>query len=396
MIANNDRRKKTNIIILTTLLLTFIGLVMITSSSAIWAKYLHDDAYYFTKRQVIFIIIGLIMFYICSHMKSNILKKYSKTILIGSFVLLILVLIPGIGQERNGSKSWFGIGPFAVQPAELFKIAIIIYCAEKLDDKYWETKSFFKGVIPIMIPALLGFGLIMMQPDFGTGLVMLMSVVIMTMISKTRMSNYVKLAFLGVVSLAALIISAPYRLKRVTSFINPWQDPLGSGFQSIQSLYAIGPSGILGLGVGESIQKHYFLPEPQTDFIFAIIAEEWGFIGASFVVVLFAILIYCGYSIAINCKEKYHSFLTTGIVSLIGVQTIINLSVVVGLMPVTGITLPFISYGGSSLVVSLIAMGILVSLSRENENENSNMWERNSRSFLSCFRTWKRIRKKRT
>jgi cell division protein FtsW len=298
------------------------------------------------------------MFFV-SKLKIEKIRKLTPKLMITIFILLILVIIPGIGMERNGSRSWFGIGSFAIQPAELFKFTSIIYVADKLDLKYIKTIKFSKIVVPILIPCLLSFGLIMLQPDFGTGVVILVSVMLMTLISRNKISNYLKLALIGVLGLGVLILSAPYRLERITSFLDPFSDPLGSGFQAIQSLYAIGPGGILGLGIGGSIQKHFYLPEPQTDFIFSIICEELGFVGALLLILVFILFFYSIFQIAINSNDDYQSFIVFGVGCTIAVQTLINLGVVVGLLPVTGITLPFISYGGSSLIVLLAMVGVV-------------------------------------
>jgi cell division protein FtsW len=282
--------------------------------------------------------------------------------------------VPGIGMVRGGSRSWFGIGSFAIQPAEFFKAAIIIYGSVYLSDHYKKTKKFFKGIVPLLLVTFIGFGLIMLQPDLGSGVVMIGAVVIMSIVSRASIKNYLKLGALGIIAFAFLVISAPYRINRITAFIDPWQDPLGTGFQIIQSLYALGPGGLLGSGIDGSIQKHFYLPEPQTDFIFAIFAEEFGFVGCVIVLLLFGCLIVNGFRIAKRTTDLKSSFLAVGITSLIAIQVVINLCVVVGLFPVTGITLPFFSYGGSSLVLIMFLSGLLIGIDRKvivNEN-NSN------------------------
>jgi cell division protein FtsW len=207
----------------------------------------------------------------------------------------------------------------------------------------------------------------MLQPDLGSGVVMLIAIFVMSLASRAKFKNYISIGIVATGLFALLIISEPYRLSRITAFVNPWEDPLGSGFQIIQSLYAIGPGGFLGLGYNASIQKHFYLPEPQTDFIFAILAEELGLIGGGFIILLFGLFIHYGFKIILNCKNNFNAFLALGIVSLISCQAIINLGVVVGLFPVTGITLPFISYGGSSLVITLISVGILAGCDKKEE-----------------------------
>ena len=204
----------------------------------------------------------------------------------------------------------------------------------------------------------------MLQPDFGTGVIIVMSIVSLLFISGVNMSFFIKIGILGIIGIVVLVIIAPYRMARITSFLNPWLDPLGSGFQIIQSLYAIGPGGLLGMGLGNSIQKHFYLPEPQTDFIFSIISEELGFAGVLIVTSLFIIIIYRGLKISLNQEDKFPKYLSYGITFSIAFQTILNLMVVVGLIPVTGVTLPFLSYGGSSLLISMIEIGILLNISK--------------------------------
>ena len=214
------------------------------------------------------------------------------------------------------------------------------------------------------------FGLIMLQPDFGTGMVITMSLIAMIFISKVKISFFLSIGLVGLLGIVGLIIVAPYRMARIVSFLNPWSDPLGSGFQIIQSLYAIGPGGLFGMGLGNSIQKHFYLPEPQTDFIFSIISEELGFLGVLIVSSIFIFIFYRCIKISLNTKDLFGKYLSFGLSFMIIFQTILNLCVVIGLVPVTGVTLPFISYGGSSLLVSMASIGIILNISRkENPKE---------------------------
>ena len=206
----------------------------------------------------------------------------------------------------------------------------------------------------------------MLQPDFGTGVIIVVSIIVLLFVSGVKMGFFIRLGFLGLLGVACLIVVAPYRMKRIVSFLNPWSDPLGSGFQIIQSLYAIGPGGVLGLGFGNSIQKHFYLPEPQTDFIFAIISEEFGFLGILIVASLFILIIARGFHISLHCEDKFGKYLSFGITFQLAFQSLLNLMVVVGLIPVTGVTLPFLSYGGSSLLITMISMGILLNISKYN------------------------------
>ena len=291
-------------------------------------------------------------------------RDWSKALLIICFVLLVLVLIPGIGMVRNGSRSWIGVGAFSIQPSEFTKLAMIAFLAKYLSENQKNITSFKRGLLPALALVFAAFGMIMLQPDLGTGTVMVGTCIAMIFVAGARISHFIGLGVLGLAGFAALILSAPYRIKRITSFLNPWEDPLGSGFQIIQSLYAIGPGGLFGLGLGQSRQKFFYLPEPQTDFIFAILAEELGFIGGSLVLLLFSLLLWRGVRIALGAPDLYGSFLAIGIISMVAIQVMINIGVVTGLMPVTGITLPFLSYGGSSLTLMLMAIGVLLNISK--------------------------------
>jgi cell division protein FtsW len=279
-------------------------------------------------------------------------------------VLLILVIIPGIGTVRNGSRSWFGIGSFGIQPSEAAKLILIIFTSKYLSKNQRNMKNIKKGVIPILSITLLIFGLIMLQPDFGTGVIIVMSIIGLLFISGVDIKFFLGLGVLGVIGIVVLILIAPYRLERILSFLNPWSDSLGSGFQIIQSLYAIGPGGLFGYGFLNSRQKHFYLPEPQTDFIFSIISEEFGFMGVVIVSTLFLIIIIHGFRISRKSNDLFSKYLAFGITFELAFQALLNLMVVVGLIPVTGVTLPFLSYGGSSLMITLCGMGILLNISR--------------------------------
>ena len=357
-------KKYNKLLLLAVILISLFGLLMIYSSSNIWAEYKYNDPYKYLKSQAIFLIIGYILMIIISKFPYQNYKKLANIIFLTCTIMLILVLIPGIGTVRNGSRSWFGIGSLGLQPSEFAKLGLIIFTSKYLANNTKELKNIKKGVLPILGVLILIFGLIMLEPDFGTGVVIVMTIIVLLFISGVKMNFFIKIGILGLIGIVILILIAPYRLERIVSFINPWTDPLGSGFQIIQSLYAIGPGGLLGLGFGNSIQKHFYLPEPQTDFIFAIISEEFGFLGVLIVATLFITIIYSGLKISMKCQDNFGKFLAFGITFGLAFQTILNLMVVVGLLPVTGVTLPFLSYGGSSLLISLINMGILLNIDK--------------------------------
>jgi len=358
------KRSMHYILFISVLLLCLFGLLMIFSASYIWAEYKFNNPYKFVINQGIFFIIGVILLLIISKIPYQIYKEKSNFLVFIGILLLILVLIPGIGSVRNGSRSWFGIGSFGIQPSEFMKIILIIFTSKYLCHNEKNMKSFKKGLLPILLLTFSIFGLIMLQPDFGTGTILVMSIMGLLFVGGADFSFFMKLGVLGVIGITILILMAPYRLARILSFLDPWKDPLGSGFQIIQSLYAIGPGGLLGFGFGNSRQKHFYLPEPQTDFIFSIISEEFGFLGVIIVTTLFLTIIISGFSIARKSKDLFGKYLAFGITFQLAFQTCLNLMVVVGLIPVTGVTLPFLSYGGSSLLISLASIGILLNISR--------------------------------
>lgn len=343
-------------------MLVIIGEFMVYSASNVVALYKYNDAFYFLKRELLFCIIGIILMYIIMKIDINKIIKHTTIIFIISCLLLILVLIPGIGVVRGGARSWIGFGSFSFQPAEFVKLTIILLLAKYLgnnDSDLTKLKNFI-GILAIII---LVFGLIMLQPDFGTGIVLLISCLLLLFCSGAPIKYFMFLFLFGIIGVAILIISAPYRMERILAFFDPWSDPLGSGFQIIQSLYAISPSGIFGLGFNKSMQKHFFLPEPQNDFIFAIICEEMGLIGGVVVIILFGLLIYRIIRISLKINNNQFKYICLGIAFIYFTQVFINLGVVTGLLPVTGVTLPIISYGGSSLVLSMIMIGIVLNIS---------------------------------
>lgn len=349
--------KNKNFIIIGVILISLFGLFMVYSSSNVWALYKYHNAYKYVINQGIFFIIGLVLMFIVSKIDYKIYKKYANKIILLCIILLIIVLIPGIGSVRNGSRSWFKIGSFGIQPSEFTKIGLIIFTSKYLINN--------KKILPILLFTLFIFGLIMLQPDFGTGSVLVMSILGILFIAGMKTSFIVKMSSVGLIGVVGLIIIAPYRLARILSFLNPWSDPLGSGFQIIQSLYAIGPGGLFGMGVGNSIQKYFYLPEPQTDFIFSIISEEFGFMGALIVVGLFLTIIINGFIISYKTNDLFGKYLSFGIIFSLSFQALLNLMVVVGLVPVTGVTLPFLSYGGSSLLISMVSIGIVLNIAKK-------------------------------
>lgn len=353
-------------LLISVLIISIFGIIMIYSASSIWAEFKYQDAFKYVRQQAIFFIVGIFIMLFCSKINLNFIKKKANLILIGCFILLILVLIPGIGSIRNGSRSWFGIGGFGIQPSEFAKLGLIIYTAKYLEKNNKYMQDVKKGALPIFIVIGAFFLLIMLEPDFGTAMVIALTLIALIFISGLKISFFVKVGVLGLAGIVALIIAAPYRMARIISFLNPWSDPLGSGYQIIQSLYAIGPGGLLGQGFLKSRQKHFYLPEPQTDFIFSIISEEFGFLGVIIVCSFFFFIFYRMLKIALSSNDLFKKYLVFGLAFGIFIQAALNLAVVVGLIPVTGVTLPFFSYGGSSLLISMICIGLVLNVSREN------------------------------
>lgn len=357
------KRKIDFILLGTIILLTILGLFMVYSASNVVALNDYNDPFYYLKRQLLFAVIGIILLFVIIKMDPLKIKKYVSIIFGVCVVLLILVVVPFIGVVRGGARSWIGFGSFTIQPSEFMKLGLILLYSKYLSDNYQDLKK-FQNFLMLFSLAIVIFLLIMLQPDFGTGLVIILTAMVLIFISGVPLKYFLGIIVIGLVGIAFLIISAPYRLERITAYLNPWEDPLGSGFQGIQSLFAITPGGLFGHGFNNSIQKHFFLPEPQNDFIFAIVIEEMGLIGGAILMFLYFVVIYRGIKISFKVDDRFLKFLSLGIVFSFFIQIAINTAVVVGLLPVTGITLPLFSYGGSSLLLTLVSLGILVSISK--------------------------------
>lgn len=360
----NVRTSPDYVIVVAILLLLSIGVLMVYSASAAFAYHKYGDALYFAKRQFLFAALGVFAMFWIARLNPQKFYEWSKPGLIICFILLVIVLIPGVGILRNGARSWLGIGAFSIQPSEFMKLAMIAFLARLYAKPDFPVHSLTRGFIPGLSLLGLAFGIIMLQPDLGTGTVLMGTGLTLIFAAGARMKHMIGFMMLGIIGFMGLVLAAPYRIQRIVAFLNPWQDPLGAGYQLIQSLYAIGPGGLLGLGLGMSKQKHLYLPEPHTDFIFSILAEELGFIGATTVIVLFGVIVWRGVLVAMSSPNLFSSLVALGITAMIMIQAVINIGVVSGAFPVTGITLPFLSYGGSSLTLTLAAVGILLNLSR--------------------------------
>ncbi|HBP65485.1 MAG TPA: stage V sporulation protein E [Desulfosporosinus sp.] len=360
------RRHRPDMVLLGSILaLLGIGFVMVYSSSAVRGYILFDDPYHFLKMEVLWIILGLGAMALSMLVDLRLLRRFAKPILFIAIALLIAVKIPGVGRRVNGADRWIGLGPLSIQPSEVIKLSMVLVMAHLLALEPHKIQSFRKGVLPIL--GLLGViaGLIMLQPDLGTTLVIAATAFFMLIAAGARATHIGSLIGIGLGLVVASIVAAPYRMRRIFAFLDPWADPLGKGYQTIQALLALGPGGLFGLGLGQSRQKFLYLPENHTDFIFAMIGEELGFVGASLVILLFFLFAWRGFRVAMRAPDPFMGFLAVGLTAMVAIQAMINMGVVSGVLPVTGITLPFISYGGTSLVFTMLGVGVLLNISRE-------------------------------
>jgi len=352
------------ILFLTVLILLAIGIIMIFSASKYPALVRYGDSFYFVKRQLLWALIGIIAMFVAMNYDYRKLKRWARPVLLVAFILLILVLIPGIGRSSHEAQRWIGLGPLNFQPSEFVKLSIIIFVAYGLSLQGRLIFDFYRGIFPFLVILGAACGLILLQPDLGTAISLAGTVFILLFAAGARFSTLAGLAVLGLAAVGVAISMSEYRRDRVLSFLNPWADPQGEGFHIIQSLYAIGSGGFFGLGLGQSRQQFLYLPESHTDFIFSILGEELGFIGACTVILLFMVFVWRGLKISFISPDPFASLLAAGITSGIVLQAIINISVVTGSMPITGITLPFISFGGTSLLFTMIGVGILLNISK--------------------------------
>ncbi len=352
-----------SIIFYTTTTLVFIGIIMVFSASYVQSSFKHDDAFYFLKRNTIYAILGFISMMTISNVHYSFWKKNAKWIGIISVILLILVITP-LGIKANGARRWLGVGAFTIQPAEIAKFATILITAKLIEAKYDKVKSIKHGVVPLLIVPIVFFSLIMLQPNMSTAGTIILVTFVMIFVAGLDMKIVGGLFISGVVAFLALALTSAYRLKRILSFLDPFQDPLGSGYQVIQGLYALGSGGLFGMGLGKSQQKWFYIPEPQNDFIFAIIGEELGLIGCAVVILLFVLLVYRCVRIALKCSDIFTCMVVIGIGAQIGIQAALNIAVATSSMPVTGVALPFISYGGTSLIIFMSAIGIVLNISK--------------------------------
>lgn len=346
-------------------ILTLIGLVFIYSSSSVYALEKCGSSHYYVKKQLFGITLGIVGLIIASLMPLSFIKKLSPFIFLAALLLTALTLVPGIGAVINGSRRWIIIGGFNFQPSELLKMATLLYLATFIEKKGYRLSSFKHGYLPFLCILGVAIAAILPQPDFGQAVTLALSSCIIFFVAQGSIKYLLYTALPGVVGASLLVILKPYRFKRILIFLNPWADPQGAGFQIIQSLIAIGSGGWMGVGITNSKQKFFYLPMQHTDFIFAIIAEETGFIGTSLLIVLYIGLLFTGCRLAWRMKTTFSQLVTLGFVVLINLQTIINIYVTTGMAPTKGIGLPFVSYGSSAILCNLLMVGIIINCVQE-------------------------------
>ncbi|MFC1838252.1 putative lipid II flippase FtsW [Thermodesulfobacteriota bacterium] len=351
------------LILIPTIILLGIGLVAIYSSSSFLADHKLQDNYFYLKRQGFFVLMGLFLLIIAKNTPVELYRKLVYPALIVSFLLLTMLFIPGFGKNVNGATRWLSIGGFTLQPSEFVKLSLAVYVAYSMSKKGNNMSSFSRGLLPHLLVFGVFMFMILKQPDLGTTMILGCWLMILLFVAGLNLFQLVAMAIVACPIVIYLIYNEVYRLKRWFTFLNPWEDPHGLGFQIIHSFLAFGSGGILGVGLGNSKQKLLYLPEPHTDFILSILAEELGLIGVIVIILLFSILIIRGIKISLDAPDLYSSYLALGISLMFGLQVIINMGVVMGLLPTKGLTLPLLSYGGSSLLVNLVGIGILMNIS---------------------------------
>jgi cell division protein FtsW len=351
------------ILLIVTLALVGVGIVMVYSTSAIMAGDRFQDPYYFLKKQALFAGIGVILMILTLWMPYRILKRLAYPILIVSVLLLVAVLIPGIGYRAGGAMRWLKIQSVSFQPSEFAKLGLVIFLAYFLTKKDEKIRSFSFGFLPTVLLSGLVIILVAKEPDLGAALFLSAMVFLLLFVSGARVIYMAGALLLTVPVVYTLLTNVGYRYKRLISFIRPWDDPTGASFQIIQSFLSFGSGGLFGLGLGEGRQKLFFLPAPHTDFIFSVIGEELGLVGAMVVVLLFFVFTVRGIQIGLSLDDRFGTYLALGVTLMISLQAVINMAVVLGLLPTKGLTLPFISYGGTSLITNLVGVGILLHLS---------------------------------
>lgn len=351
------------VILLMAVALTSFGVVMVYSASSVMAVKKYHDGFFFLKRQGFYALLGFGAMGLAMSIEYEKWRTYAVPLLFGCMVLLVLVFVPGIGGAAKGASRWIRLPGFNFQPSELAKLALIFYMAYSLDKRQEKVKIFSSGFLPYMVLLAVLLGLLLKQRDLGAALTMGTVAILMLFAAGSRPRYILGMGVLAAPFIGYLVMTESYRLRRIKAFLDPWKDPTDSGFQIIQSWLAFGNGGILGQGLGEGKQKLFYLPEAHTDFILSVVGEELGLVGVLVICAMFFLLVQRGIRVALHAQDNFGRFLAFGIVTLIGMEAFVNMGVVTGLLPTKGLALPFISYGGSSLVVTLFAVGVLLNVS---------------------------------
>ena len=362
--ADARSRRIVTLLLGSTAFLVATGLVMVLSASSVSAFADFGDSFVFVQRQAVYAVIGVLALVVTSRMRYDVWKRLALPLLLLTLGMLIVVLHPSSGIEAYGSSRWFRVGPVTVQPSELAKFTLVVFTAAVMTRKWGKLDDLGHLAMPLLPVAAIVCGLVMLQPDLGTTVIISGTVFLVLFAAGVRLRYLTSAGVAGAVIGAGLIMSADYRRVRFLSFLHPWDDAQSTGYQLIQSLIALGSGGFTGVGLGASRQKWEYVPNAHTDFIFSILGEELGLLGEIVVLLAFASLLYAGIVIATRTTDVFGRLLASGIVAWFGLQMLVNLGAVTGLLPVTGVPLPFLSYGGSSLVVSLAAVGVLVGIAR--------------------------------
>lgn len=358
-----------NGVYISVILLVLIGLLLVFTSSSYYALYEQGDLYFFIQKQAMWAAIGLGCMSLFARVDYHFLRKFTWPLAVGTIGLLGLVLI--VGKEINGAKRWLDVGGLSIQPSEIAKYAVVFILAHVIVKMGKDIKTIGKGIfMPLVIGATFAV-LVLLEKNLSITAVIAMVTYLMIMVGGANMKVLLNLIPVGIAGGITLIVTSEYRLERATTFLNPWADQSDSGYQLVHSLMAIGSGGVTGQGLGNSMQKALYMPEPHNDFIFAILAEEFGLLGCIFVIGVFMFFIISAIKVAMRAKDNYGRLLATGITLVIAIQAIVNIAVVTGSMPVTGVPLPFISTGGTSLLINLVAMGVLLNISKQGKKSQT-------------------------
>lgn len=341
-----------------------IGLVMVLSASSVEAGVIYHDPFYFFKRQLAWAVLGGGALVFCLNFDYWRWKAMAPAILGATLLLLLVVLVPHVGHASRGARRWIDLGPVSLQPSELAKLTMVIFFSAWLSDRRGKVRQVRTGLLPYLVWVVLVGGLILAEPDLGTAGALVVTSMVLLFLAGVPLAQLAAVVAAAVPVLSIAILGSAYRRQRFFAFLNPEADPLGTGYHTMQALYALGSGGLFGVGLGGSLQKYFYLPEQHTDFIFAILGEELGFLGVALVLALFFLLIWRGYQIAIKAPDTFSALLAAGVTTMIAIQVVINVGVVASVLPITGITLPLISFGGSSLVFTLAGIGMLANVSR--------------------------------